>query len=71
MGLRARMDHNANQRANGVEPEPGSGRNGGYWAGVKRIARYLKRVHFEPPTIKNPERYLTAHQRRRLSEQKP
>ncbi len=52
MGLRYRRSQNANQRANGIEPEPGD------YAGVKRWARYLKRVVLKPVKIRNPEKYL-------------
>lgn len=58
MGLHARKNWNKNQRANGNEPTPG------IFAGVKRLARYLRRVPARPIKIKNPERYLSSHARR-------
>ena len=54
MGLRDRKAANALLRARGIEPEPGR------YAGVKRWARYLKRVPPRVKKIKNPERYLNS-----------
>ena len=60
MGLRDRKSRNETRRANGDEPEPGD------YAGVKRRARYLKRVACKPVKIKNPEKYLNASSKRFL-----
>lgn len=65
MGLKQRRLHNEQQRANGIEPMPGAGRDGAQFAGIKRVARYLKRVEPDPVSIKHPEKYLSAHERRR------
>jgi hypothetical protein len=54
MGLDKRRLRNANLRASGVEPEPGP------YAGVKRWARYLKRVPRREVNIKNPTKYLNS-----------
>jgi hypothetical protein len=54
MGLAKRRLRNANLRANGTEPEPGP------YAGVKRWARYLRRVPRRDVKVKNPSRYLNS-----------
>jgi hypothetical protein len=54
MGLAKRRLRNANLRANGVEPGPG------LYAGVKRWARYLRRVPRREVKIKNPAKYLNS-----------
>ena len=59
MGLRQRQYRNQSLRANGVEPEPGN------FAGVKRWARYLKRVVFVPKPVKNSDWYLHSAERNR------
>lgn len=59
MGLWQRRSRNRSLRANGVEPEPGN------YAGVKRYARYLKRVVAVSKGVKNPDRYLHAAERNR------
>ena len=60
MSLCQRKSRNAGKRANGDEPEPGD------YAGVRRWARYLKRVDRKPGKIKNPEKYLNASSKRFL-----
>jgi hypothetical protein len=61
MGLRARKNHNDGLRARGIEPEPG------FYAGIKRHIRYLKRTPARAIKIKNPERYLSSHARGMLA----
>lgn len=61
MGLWQRKSRNSVRRANGNEPEPGA------FAGVKRWRRYHARVAPRKIKIKNPERYLSASARRRVS----
>ena len=63
MGLKQRQRENALRRARGDEPTPGCspGRS------PKRWARYLSRVPpFNLGRIKNPLKYLSSHQRRRV-----
>jgi hypothetical protein len=57
MSLSQRQSRNANSRANGNEPEPGS------FAGVKRWMRYHKRVTARYVEIKNPDKHLHSHAR--------
>lgn len=57
MSLQERIHHNERLRASGEEPIPGPR------AGVRRWARYLKRVTLKKIKIKNPERYLNSHRR--------
>lgn len=61
MSLWKKRSRNKNRRANDDEPEPG------LYAGVKRRARYLKRVGRKTIKIKgNPLKYLHASEKRRL-----
>lgn len=59
MGLLGRQNHNIGLRGRGIEPEPG------FFAGIKRRARYIARAGAPIVKIKNPSRYLHAAARRR------
>jgi hypothetical protein len=61
MGLYDRKTANKTARANGNEPMPGP------FAGVKRWARYRRRVDAPAIKIKNPARYLNASRRANIS----
>jgi hypothetical protein len=59
IGLRSRQSRNQRLRASGTEPFPNV-----TTAGVKRMARFLKRQGVAPVHIKNPRDYLNSKQRR-------
>jgi len=66
IGLRSRQSRNATLRASGTEPHPHP-----VYAGVKRMARYLKRAGVAPVHIKNPDDYLSSYHRRKKYDEKP
>lgn len=59
IGLRSRQYRNQRLRATGTEPPPHP-----VYAGVKRMARYLKRQGVAPVHIKNPRDYMNSPQRK-------